>query len=304
MSRQQRACILACNMNSARRRPIGVTLIALMFLWIGCFGTLVFPLVELSGGASVFWSQVLGSRIQSVTWIKALSYALDCLWFSLYVIYAVIGFGLWKLKNWARQSVLAISAAGVIAGIVVSFVFVRPILLGICVLGGIAVEFGWIAWYLLRPRVRYAFGAWNRYSVTGEWIEPPGLSKRGKQGVGILAVTSIGLLAVPPIFAVDAMMKNSDAYKLTMSTAQASPCVVRSLGSPIETGWLMTGGIEESDAKGSANLSIPVSGPKGKGNLHVQAKKLDGSWRINSLVFTHGTNRSNIIPSESTHDCD
>lgn len=291
-------------MNIARRRPIGVTLIALMFLWIGCFGTLVFPIIELSGGTSILWSHILGLRIQSATWIKAISYALDGLWFSFYVIYAVIGFGLWKLKNWARQSVLAIIAVGVIAGIVVSFVFVRPILLGISVLGGIAVEFGWIAWYLLRPRVRYAFGAWNRYSVTGEWIEPPGLSKRGKQGVGILAVTSIGLLFVVPLFfAVDAMMKNSDAYKLTMSTAQASPCVVSSLGSPIQTGWLMTGGIEESGAEGSANLSIPVSGPKGKGNLDVQAKKLDGSWRINTLVFTHGPNRSNIIPSESTHAC-
>lgn len=275
-----------------------------MFLWIGCVGILVFPIIELSGGTGLLWNHIFGLRAHSPAGMKAISLALDGIWFSFYVVYAVIGFGLWKLRNWARQGVLAIIAIGVTAGIVVSFVLVRPVFLAISALGGVAVEFGWIAWYLARPRVRYAFGAWNRYSAAGEWIEPPGLSKRQKRVVGILAVASVGLLFVVPLFfGITAMMKSSGAYKLTMSTAQASPCVVSSLGSPLEPGWLMTGGIEESDAEGSANLSIPVSGPKGKGSLDVQAEKVGGNWRINSLIFTHGASRSNLIPLESTHDC-
>jgi hypothetical protein len=99
------------------------------------------------------------------------------------------------------------------------------------------------------------------------------------------------------------MMRTSDAYKLTMSTAQASPCVVNALGSALESGWMMTGSLQESSIEGSADLSIPVRGPKGKGNLDVQAKKLSGNWRIDSLVFSHGAVHSSIVASELKQNC-
>lgn len=300
----QRACILAGNMNPKRNRPIGVTLIALAFLWIGCGGTLFLPIIGLTGGMSSLWRLELGSMIHSEAWLRTISYVLNSVWFLLYVVYAVIGFGLWKLKNWARKSVLGIAIVGVIGGLVVSLVFVRPIALGISVVGMAVVEFGWLSWYLMRPRVRYAFGAWGRYSAAGEWIEPPGLSKRGKLGIGALAAASVVVLFVIPLFfGVEAMMRNSDAYKLTLKTAQASPCITNALGSPLEPGWMMGGSITESSIEGSADLSIPVRGPKGKGSLDVQAKKLNGNWRIDSLVFTHGAGRSSIVPSESNQAC-
>jgi hypothetical protein len=65
----------------------------------------------------------------------------------------------------------------------------------------------------------------------------------------------------------------------------------------------MMGGITESSIDGSAELSIPVRGPRGKGKLNVQAKKLNGNWRIDSLAFTHGEVRSSIVPSESSQAC-
>ncbi len=291
-------------MNPKRNRPIGVTLIALGFLWIGCCGTLFFPIIGLTGGMSSLWRFALGSIIHSEAWLKTISYALNSVWFLLYVVYAVIGFGLWKLKNWARKSTLGIAIVGVIAGLVVSLVFVRPIILGISVIGIAVVQLGWLGWYLMRPRVRYAFGDWNRYSPSGVWIEPPGLSKRGKVGIGMLAATSLFVLFVIPLFfAIDAEMRNSDAYKLAMNTAQVSPCVTSVLGSPLKPGWMMTGGIQESSNEGSADLSIPVGGPKGKGNLDVRAEKLDGTWIINSLVFTRGAARFNIVPSEPNQAC-
>jgi hypothetical protein len=242
--------------------------------------------------------------IHSEAWLKAISHVLDLVWFLVYVAYAAIGFGLWKLRNWARKSVLGITMLGVIAGLVVALVFVRPMILGISVIGMVVVEFGWIGWYLMRPRVRYAFGAWNRYSSAGEWIEPPGLSKRGKLGIGTLATASLVVFFVIPLFlAVEAMMRSSDAYKLTLNTAQASPCVTSALGLPLEPGWMMEGGITESSVEGSAELSIPVRGPKGKGSLDVQAKKQKGNWRIDSLIFTHGAARSSIVPSKSNQAC-
>ena len=170
------------------KRPIGVTLIALAFLWIGCCGTLFLPIIGLTGEMSALWRLSFGSIIHSEAWLKTISYVLDSVWFLLYVVYAVIGFGLWKLKNWARKSVLGIAILGVIGGLIASLVFVRPIALGISVIGMAVVEFGWLGWYLMRPRIRYAFGAWNRYSSAGEWIEPPGLSTRGKLGVSAQAM--------------------------------------------------------------------------------------------------------------------
>lgn len=278
-------------------------LIALVFLWIGCGGTLFLPIIALAGGMSSLWRLALGSMIHSKAWLNTISYVLNSGLFLLYVLYAVIGFGLWKLKNWARKSVLGIAIAGVIAALVISLVFVRPIVLSISVIGMAVVEFGWLGWYLMRPRVRYAFGNWNRYSSSGEWIEPSGLSKRGKLGIGTLVAASfVVLFVVPLFFAVDAMIRKSDAYKLTLNTAQASPCVTDALGSPLEPGW-MTGSITESPIGGSAELSIPVKGPKGKGNLDVQAKKLNGNWRIDTLVFTHGAAHLSIVPSESSQAC-
>jgi hypothetical protein len=66
---------------------------------------------------------------------------------------------------------------------------------------------------------------------------------------------------------------------------------------------MIEGNITESDDKGSAELSIPIRGPKGKGKLDVEARKFKGAWRIDSLVFTHGAARSSIIPSESNQTC-
>jgi hypothetical protein len=287
-------------MNSNLKRPIGVTLIALGFLWIGCCGTLFFPIIGLTGGLSAMWPLALGSTIHSQPWLKAISYALDCVWFLVYIAYAVIGFGLWKLKNWARKSVIGITILGAIAALIVALVFVRPVILGISVIGMALVEFGWLGWYLMRPRVRYAFGAWSRYSSAGVWIEPPGLTKRRKLGIGTLAAASLVVLfAIPLFFAVEEMMRGSDAYRLTLNKAQASPCVTNALGSPLKPGWMMEGSITESSIEGSADLTIPVRGPKGKGNLDMRAKKVSGNWRIDSLVFTHGTVRSSIVPSES-----
>lgn len=177
-------------------------------------------------------------------------------------------------------------------------------ILGISAIGMAFVEFGWLGFYLLRPRVGYAFGAWNRYTPAGEWIEPPGLSKRGKVGIGTLVVVSLFVLFVVPLFVgVGSIMRSSDAYNLAMSTAQASPCVASALGSPLEPGWMIEGNIDQSSIKGSAELSIQVRGPKGKGNLNVEAKKQDGTWRIDSLVFTHGAIRSSIVPTESNSAC-
>jgi len=109
-----------------RKRPIGVTLLALVFLWIGCGGTLFFPVIVFSGGFSQLWEHLASGWIQSPLLMKIASVFLTSIWFLFYVAYAFIGFGLWKLKDWARKSVVIICAAEIVIGAIVSSFFLRP----------------------------------------------------------------------------------------------------------------------------------------------------------------------------------
>lgn len=193
--------MLADNMHP-KHRPIGVTLLALAFLWIGIGGATFVPIIILTGGMNPLWSPAVGSIIHSSAHLKLFYRALDLLLYLAYIAYAIIGFGLWKLKNWARICVLAIVVIGLVATIIIGPVFKLPILMAISIFGMAATELGWMGWYLLRPRVQNAFGAWKRYTPDGEWVQPPILSGRGRLGAGI-AFTAIFVLVflIPLAFA-------------------------------------------------------------------------------------------------------
>jgi hypothetical protein len=109
--------MLLRKMISQKKRPVGVTLLAAMFLWIGCLGTIFFPIILLSGGTTTLWGLIAPEAIHSQLLLQITSYLFFSVWFLFYVAYAVIGFGLWKLRNWARRSVLALTVVGGSAGI-------------------------------------------------------------------------------------------------------------------------------------------------------------------------------------------
>ena len=59
------------------------------------------------------------------------------------VFFVAVGFGLWKLRNWARTLVIGEAALGFVIGL-----YALPVLLLLCPL---------IVWYMFRPHVRRAF---------------------------------------------------------------------------------------------------------------------------------------------------
>ena len=92
-------------------------------------------------------------------------------------------------------------------------------------------------------------------------------------------------------------MKSTDVYKDALARAQANSAVIEALGSPIKEGFLVSGNTNVNGAAGEANLSIPISGPKGKGTIYVAATNLlaggtirASSWRsqrrINGSTFS------------------
>ena len=80
------------------------------------------------------------------------------------------------------------------------------------------------------------------------------------------------------------IMKQSDAYKIALARAQANPAVIEAIGSPISQTGIVSGNSNVSGAVGEANLSIPLSGPKGKATLYVEAKKSADTWFFQTMV--------------------
>ena len=75
---------------------------------------------------------------------------------------------------------------------------------------------------------------------------------------------------------------------------KAHPAVIQALGSPIIEGFLLSGNTNVNGASGDANLSIPISGPKGKGTIYVAATKSLGRWNYSGLVLEIAKTRKRI----------
>ncbi len=86
-------------------------------------------------------------------------------------------------------------------------------------------------------------------------------------------------------------MRSSDVAKEAIARAQSNQLVVQRLGAPISEGWLVSGSINISPGAGDADLSLPISGPKGKGTVYVRAQKTAGAWAyIMMVATTEGSN--------------
>jgi hypothetical protein len=78
--------------------------------------------------------------------------------------------------------------------------------------------------------------------------------------------------------------RHSEAYKLGVSTLQASPVATNVLGTPITTGF-PSGAITYTGPTGRAVLSFSANGPKASGVVFLEAVKKDGAWAITRLAL-------------------
>lgn len=99
-------------------------------------------------------------------------------------------------------------------------------------------------------------------------------------------------------------MRSSDVYTTAMQRARDNPQVVAALGTPIEPAWYLTGNLETSDTSGNADLQIPISGPKGEGELAIAAKKTAGQWTYSTLIVEVDGQRAaiDLLPESSDSD--
>lgn len=67
--------------------------------------------------------------------------------------------------------------------------------------------------------------------------------------------------------------------KSDVSRLKRSPAAIAELGSPTSAGF-PTGHVSVSDDSGNAELSFSAIGPKGRGTVHLDARKDLGVWRL------------------------
>lgn len=79
-------------------------------------------------------------------------------------------------------------------------------------------------------------------------------------------------------------LQQSDAYVYAIEQVEKHPQVSEALGTPVESGILVTGNINLDNDDGTVDLEIPVSGPKGSGTIKVSGTKTDGVWNFDNLI--------------------
>lgn len=95
-------------------------------------------------------------------------------------------------------------------------------------------------------------------------------------------------------------IRSSDVYAGAMERAHQDPRVIEAIGEPIEPGWFPDGSLHVDNDNGSANMRIPIKGPKGKANIHAVATKARGVWTYTTLTVTteSGQTFDLLTPSE------
>jgi hypothetical protein len=100
----------------------------------------------------------------------------------------------------------------------------------------------------------------------------------GCGGAALAFAALVGLV----VFGALKMMRG-EAYEQALQRTRRHPAALQALGQPIEAGWLMTGSVNVNGPSGRASLAIPVSGPRQKGTLYVEAVKEVGVWELRRL---------------------
>ncbi len=116
-------------------------------------------------------------------------------------------------------------------------------------------------------------------------------TRMARTGKGALVFVFGGLLRLI-LSVVFRGFRSSGAYREAFARAASHPQVRRELGDPVRAGWWVSGSIQVSGPEGNARFAAPLHGPKGRGMLQVQARKIRDRWQFDILqVAVEGGSR-------------
>jgi hypothetical protein len=124
-------------------------------------------------------------------------------------------------------------------------------------------------------------GWWSR---NWKWFLPTGCCLGTLLGL-ILAVAVFGVSIFAIFSGVSAALKGSEPYKVAVARAKANDKVTTALGTPLDEGFPM-GSINTNNDTGNVDLSVPISGPKGKGTIYVVGTRSGTAWTYSKMSVT------------------
>lgn len=103
-------------------------------------------------------------------------------------------------------------------------------------------------------------------------------------GGGCLSlIVIIGLVIGGIVFKVVDAVKESEPYTHALSQTIENEAVIKFLGTPIETNGMGNTSYNYSNGTTTAQLTIPIKGPKDEGSIVVDAEKINDEWAYNLL---------------------
>ncbi|MBG6132010.1 hypothetical protein IWQ47_003248 [Aquimarina sp. EL_43] len=85
------------------------------------------------------------------------------------------------------------------------------------------------------------------------------------------------------VFGVSELITESAPYQDALFKVNEDEYVVSILGEPIETNGIMNGSLSYKNNTGSADISIPIKGPKGEAQLYVVGTKQNDQWTYKEM---------------------
>lgn len=101
----------------------------------------------------------------------------------------------------------------------------------------------------------------------------------------LVVLVLIVVFVVSLVTGVSALFKESKPYQTALTKAQESEWVIEQLGEPIEVSGIAQGNINYSGNQGTADLKIPVKGPKNSGEILVWGDKSGDEWAYKYIRF-------------------
>jgi len=110
-------------------------------------------------------------------------------------------------------------------------------------------------------------------------------------GCGCLALIALACVAGGLlVFGVMKVVKGTEPYQTAVNTAANSAEVQAELGTPVEEGFMPQGNVNSNTFNGvtveTANLTVPLKGPKGTGHVHYAATKTGNTWQVSDFTVT------------------
>jgi YD repeat-containing protein len=121
---------------------------------------------------------------------------------------------------------------------------------------------------------------------------PPNAESMAGRNITTVAAV-LGLVCTLAVFNLwERRLRTCPAFTASVELALHSAEAKAALGSPMKVGPVALGMVHEDAASGYAILSIPMSGPTGKGTLYAVSNRIAGRWEIERAALHRGDSSS------------